>query len=761
MSKTAASTIGLAIALGIFIIPTRAESRPAQDLEGPDSLNWPKEIDTPDLKITIYQPQLESLNGNELRTRAAVSVQKAGSPNPAFGGVWLEARLLTDRDQRTATPVDVRVTDARFPSADPAQVAELRQAVTSEIPKWRLTLSMDHLMAQLKLQHDRTAAAEGLKNDPPHVVYRSHPAVILAIDGAPSWRALAGSPYQRIANSAFFVLQDPGAGTCFLHIPPFWWTAPGPLGPWAASDTVPGAVQDLWNSEPKPELPAADAAQEAPARPEVIPATEPTELITTNGPAQYAPISGTDLLCVTNSESDVFIDTQTQLRYVLLSGRWYRKAAGKGASWAFVPPEQLPPDFGRIPQSSTKGHVLASVAGTPEARDAVLDAEIPQTVAVTPGPAPDLAVSYDGEPQFTELPECSVEYALNTPYSIFLVQQHYYCCQDGIWYDSNVARGPWAVCGQVPEEIYLIPPSCPHYYCTYCHVFGASPDAIYMGYYPGYRGCYVGEHTVVYGTGWHYPCWHGNTWYPRPVTWGCGVRYNTSTGNWRFRLGEGGPCAWMGLNYHSDWKGHAVSVGVGGWWGGVGYRHADVDVHRNLSFATHVDQHAVHNIYAREPQRLAPAVHQRLPQQVPARAPDRRAPDNVYVDHQGNTFRKPSEGGWETHTPQGWKKDLPGATPVQPHPAVSAPHAAPERREPPTPPPVRETPRPAPHPAPAHTAPPAVHHDAPPIPEHHIQLEQQHQARTVGNQRAQTYHQNPPAPRPAPRPPANNTRQKK
>ena len=42
-------------------------------------------------------------------------------------------------------------------------------------------------------------------------------------------------------------------------------------------------------------------------------------------------------------------------------------------------------------------------------------------------------VTYDGEPQFRDVPECAVQYAVNTPFSVFLVQGRYYCCQDGIW----------------------------------------------------------------------------------------------------------------------------------------------------------------------------------------------------------------------------------------------------------------------------------------------------------------------------------------
>jgi hypothetical protein len=721
-----------------------------QDIEGADSLNWPKLIDAGGLQITVYQPQLESFQGNQLAVRAAVSVQKAGTAQPVFGGVWMDARVVTDRDRRTVTPIDVRVTEARFPAADPADVEELRRVVTSEIPKWRMTLPLDHLMAELKLLDDRKTSAQGLKNDPPRIVYRAHAAVLLTMDGEPSWRTLPGSAYRRIANSSFFVIQDGASSTCYLHIAPFWWTAEGPMGPWAATDTIPGAVQELWNAEPRPELPSADAAQEAPERPEIISTTVPSELIWTRGPAQWALLPGTDLLYLRNSDSDVFIDTHSQLRYVLLSGRWYRKPAGK-APWTYVAPEELPADFGRVPPTSDKGHVLSSVAGTPEARDAVLDSEIPETQAIAPGPAPDLTVSYDGDPQFTSITDSSVQYAVNSPYSVFLVQRRYYCCQDGIWYDSEVASGPWSVCTLVAPDIYLIPPSCPHYYCTYCHVFGSSPDAVFVGYYPGYRGCYVWGRTVVFGTGWHYPSWKGSLWYPRPVTWGCGVRYTPATGSWSFRLGAGGPCAWMGLGVHSDWKGHEVSVGVGGWWGGVGYRARDVDVHRNLNFVSHVDQHAVHNVYARQPERLAP-MDKRLPQRVQAPPPGRKSPNNVFTDPKGDAYRKSTEGDWEKHTPQGWKRDLP--------PPSGEEDRIPERREPSKapPPPPRETPKAPPREAPK--PPPApVHHEAPPMPEHHVQLEQHQQSRNAGNERAQNFQQRPPAP--PPRTPPSNSKQRK
>jgi hypothetical protein len=736
MLKRNAVPWGGSLVLALLLLPSLARGGSSQDLEGPDSLDWPKEIDSGDTKIVVYQPQLESLKGNDLAVRAAVSVQKAGAAAPVFGGIWLSSRLLTDRDRRTATPVDVRMTSSRFPNSAPEEAAELGRIVSTEIPKWRLTLSLDHLQSQLKLVDERMAVAQGLQNAPPRIVYRNHPALLLNFEGEPAWHAVAGTPYRRIANSSFFVLQDPGGSICYLRVAPFWWKAPSALGPWEPSEEVPEGIQKLWALEPQEDLPPPELDQPADVRPEVISVTEPTELLWTKGQAQYNAIEGTDLLHVTNTDSDVFLDSSSRMYYVLLSGRWYQKTQGKGA-WSFVPQEQLPPDFSRLPATREYKHVLACVAGTPAAKDAVLDAEIPQTVAVAPGVAPDLSVTYDGEPQFRDVPECSVEYATNTPFSMFRVRDRYYCCHDGVWYDSIASRGPWAVSIEVPGDIYLIPPSCPHYYCTYCHVFGATADAVYVGYYPGYRGCFVEGRTVVYGTGWHYPCWTGAAWYPRPVTWGCGVRYSSSTGDWRFRLGLGGPCAWMGLRYHNEWKGHSVSMGVGGWWSGVGGRRAEVDVHRNYNFVSHLDRGAVRNIYARSPERFAP-VHSRLPAPVRSLAPDRRAPNDVFTDHQGAAYRKPADGGWEKHTPEGWKKDV---SPVPP-----------ARREPlPDPRERGDVRRPVPSPTP---------HEVAPIPVHHIELERQQQARSVGNQRTEEFHRNP-EPRPAPRTPPAPPRQRK
>jgi hypothetical protein len=223
---------------------------------------------------------------------------------------------------------------------------------------------------------------------------------------------------------------------------------------------------------------------------------------------------------------------------------------------------------------------VACVAGTPQAREALKNAEIPQTEAVRPGPAPDLQATYDGEPQFTDIPDSPVRYAVNSPSPIFNCDRRYYWCEDGIWYDSDWAVGPWSVCSFVPRPIYCIPPSCPFYYATYCRIFCSSLSSICFGYYPGYRGCYAWGPTVVYGTGWRYRWWVGTSCYIRPCTWGIGVRYSPSACSWTFGLGWGNSCAWSGVGHYR--RSPSIAVGVGGGVNlrtGLGYRNnVGVDV---------------------------------------------------------------------------------------------------------------------------------------------------------------------------------------
>jgi len=150
----------------------------------------------------------------------------------------------------------------------------------------------------------------------------------------------------------------------------------------------------------------------------IIIATEPTELLQSDGAANYKTVEGTSLLYVSNSTNEIFKDINGQKTFVLIAGRWYNAPSLKGP-WSFVDADKLPADFAKIPAGSDKDGVLASVAGTDEASEAMIDAEIPQTAKVERKTA-TVKVEYDGEPQFTRIEGTSLQVAENANLTVMI-----------------------------------------------------------------------------------------------------------------------------------------------------------------------------------------------------------------------------------------------------------------------------------------------------------------------------------------------------
>ena len=84
-----------------------------------EEIGWPREIDHPEAKVIIYQPQLDSFKGNDLEARAAVSVTGKKSGVPVFGAAWFKARVEIDRDARFIHVLEIEVPRVRFPEATP------------------------------------------------------------------------------------------------------------------------------------------------------------------------------------------------------------------------------------------------------------------------------------------------------------------------------------------------------------------------------------------------------------------------------------------------------------------------------------------------------------------------------------------------------------------------------------------------------------------------------------------------------------------
>ena len=228
------------------------------------------------------------------------------------------------------------------------------------------------------------------------------------------------------------------------------------------------------------------------------------------------------------------MDTKSQQYYTLLAGRWFRAKSLEGA-WEWVAGSQLPHDFTRISPESPKGHVLASIPGTEQARGAVIANQIPQTATVRRNEA-KLNVKYSGPPEFRPIVGTDMEYAINTSSEVIRAEGRYYAVEHGVWFDADDPQGPWAVADMIPACIYTIPPSSPLFHDRYVYVYGATPEYVYVGYTPGYMGAFVDDGVVVFGTGWWYPgMWCGDFWCGWPWTWGFGYQFSYWSGGWFWR----------------------------------------------------------------------------------------------------------------------------------------------------------------------------------------------------------------------------------
>ncbi len=636
---------------------------------------WPRTIAHADATVVIYQPQVDRFDGDELEGRVAVAVTAAGSTEPEFGAVWLTARVETDRDARLVRVVDVKVENLRLPDASDDARQQLGTLLESEVPRLEIVMDLDLLLADLA--EAAPSGVDGLRNDPPTIIVRQQPAVLILVDGEPVYQQVGESSVERVVNTPFLVARF--ANTHYLASDNGWFEARAIVGPWRAISRPPAPVGELAEEQARATRSERRAAAGLDARvPEIVVSFAPAELIFVDGQPLLAPVGDGDLLIVTNTDSDLVFAVDSRAYFVLLSGRWYRSRT-LGGPWEWVANDALPPSFAAIPDDSDIGYLRASVAGTEESREAMLDQVIPQTTAVRRDDS-SLEVAYDGSPKFVDVDGTPLRYAVNTASSVLWYGGIYYACDQGVWYEAAAPTGPWLVSVSVPPVMYTIPPSSPVYNVTYVRVYSATPEVVYVGYTPGYLGSYVAHGAVVYGTGWHYRPWWDHHYYPRPVTWGYHVRYNPWYG-WSFGLsystcpfaftigwGHSWSAGWWGPGWYRPYPWYGSPYGYGyrdgyrhGYWHGQedGHGHPSRDATAPPSRSAPSTRSSSgrslppQNVYARDVNRarLAPVPSTDRVRTVPA--PNR--PNDVITDQDGTVFRRGTSSTWERRESGRWQ----------------------------------------------------------------------------------------------------------
>ena len=522
----------------------------------------------------VYQPQIASWeNQKKLVAYSAVSYKAKSTDKPAIGTIKIEAATKASFTERLVSMQDFKILEANFQTLPKEQLRTVVAEIEAAIPQDERVIALDRVLTGMDKSQIAPKNLEGIKADPPTIFFSKTPAAIVNLDGEPIWSPIRDNDLKFAVNTNWDLFQ---LGTdYYLRNNDNWLKATDVKGPWAPAGQLPGSFKKLpadenWK-DVKSALPGRTISPKA--VPTIFVSLTPAELILLTGEPVYQAVEGTGLLWVSNTESDLFRMGKTGLIYYLVAGRWFSAKDFTGP-WTFASPS-LPEDFKRISLEHERSRVLASVPGSDEAIEAVLQAQIPQTARVNKKEIKAPEVTFQGQPELKPIEQTSVERVVNTDKDIFKVGDLYYMCYQGVWFVGKAANGPWEVAETVPQAIYQIPPSNPAHHVTYVTVEEDDDDDwVVFAAAAGYTGMMIAWGCMVWGTGWYYPPYYGfggyyPYYYPHFPTYGYSAWYNPRTGAYGRSASVYGPYggAGVGARYNprtGTYSRGAAAYGPGG-----------------------------------------------------------------------------------------------------------------------------------------------------------------------------------------------------
>jgi hypothetical protein len=532
---------GITTLLSLTLFGVAASAIAAQGQAPIDATTYPRTVSTAGGTVLVHHPVIEDWHEFErLSGWTPVEVTAAGGQR-WVGSLYFEVDTVIHLDERMVGLRNGRVLDVKYSGEPPADaVIELaRNALKSGAD----TVVLDFIVRALPDDFHIPGAPESSPNlnfSPPRIVVSNRAMDLMLIDGPPSTTPIEPTALEYVVNTNWDIFHHTESGRWYILRDGIWLqNSMLAGGDWSTVDELPGDFFTLQGNDGWEFL-----DQTLPLRqPETTPlplliSYEPTELVVVEGEAQMEEIGGTGISYVTNTDSDLFVlDSQT---YLLVTGRWFRTKNIKRKWYAARP---LPEAFSNIPPDHPKGHVLAAVPGTRQARVAMIEAAIPRVIEHDLGQSGQVGVVYAGEPNFVAVEGADLRRADNSPFQVFLHNNFYYLCHEGAWYASANPDGPWRYATEVPEAIYDIPPTDPAYNVTFVKVksFDDSSNRVAYSQTNGYRRAYSTGSSVVYGSGWYYPgtIHHYPYGYPvyghYPHTYGWGARYHPVYGRYGYR----------------------------------------------------------------------------------------------------------------------------------------------------------------------------------------------------------------------------------
>ena len=370
---------------------------------------------------------------------------------------------------------ELKITESNFPdAADAISSGRSSRRSSTSVPLDERVIALDRVLASVDTSQIIPKNVEGVKADPPPIFFSKTPAVLVNIDGDPIWSPIAENDLKFAVNTNWDLFEHEPTKTFYLRNDKVWLKAADVKGPWTPAGKLP---DELREAAGRRELEGGEGGA---ARPDDQrqPGAEGVRQHDAGGADSAATASRATspvqraraLLWVSNTESDVFRLGQDGRRSTSSSPAAGSRRPDFTGPWTFATPN-LPADFKKIPLEHPRSRVLASVPGTPQAAEAVLLAQIPQTARVNKKRCKAPEVAYQGEPEFQPI---------ETDHGAAR-RQHRQGHHQGrrpvlhvlpgrVVHGRRAPTGPWEVTGEVPKQIYEIPVSSPSHTVTYVTV---------------------------------------------------------------------------------------------------------------------------------------------------------------------------------------------------------------------------------------------------------------------------------------------------
>ncbi|MBO9665452.1 MAG: hypothetical protein J7501_01390, partial [Bdellovibrio sp.] len=144
------------------------------------AMKWPQDISLSSKeKLTIFQPQVESLEHNMVTARAAFKMTEGGKES--YGSFVMKADTLIDKSTNTVSFKTIKVVDLQIPTGK-MDKEKLTNSLEKELNSRPRTVSYNNLLLSLESNTEISKQpAPQLKNEPPQIIFSKMPSLLIMI----------------------------------------------------------------------------------------------------------------------------------------------------------------------------------------------------------------------------------------------------------------------------------------------------------------------------------------------------------------------------------------------------------------------------------------------------------------------------------------------------------------------------------------------------------------------------------------------------